>query len=74
MCLHFQSITTNIMNAIPDRIETPVFIVVCPGSVLKHWTNEFKLWAPKMRACIFHSISKKFADVAHRGAAGIICF
>ncbi len=60
------------MKNIPDRLETPIFIVVCPGSVLKHWIHEFNLWAPKIRACIFHSISKKFVDIARGGSMGMI--
>lgn len=50
---------------------TPVFLVVCPATVLRHWARELNTWAPEMRACVFHSISRHFAEVSSLGISGI---
>lgn len=62
VCVHFQSVAEDIMKSNGDGFKgAPTFLVVSPASVLKHWIREIHHWSPRLRACVFHGISKEFS-------------
>jgi hypothetical protein len=76
ICVHFEAIaaTSRLAGGGGGGSYAPIFLAVCPATVLRHWAREFKHWAPKMRACVFHNINKHFADISALGIQGILVY
>ena len=45
-------------SLLPKSQAKPIFLIVCPATVLQHWLKELHTWSPEMRVVIFHNISK----------------
>lgn len=45
------------LKLVPKAQAKPIFLVVCPATVLQHWLKEFHKWSPEMRVVILHSVS-----------------
>jgi DNA excision repair protein ERCC-6 len=72
LCTHFGSLAFKALqnSGIPvrylppqeERNDThrrrPIFLVVCPPTVLHHWRREMATWVPRMRTIIFHSMQQ----------------
>ena len=76
LCAHFDSLSnlqlrTNRINRLRTN-NSALFLVVCPATVLQHWLNEFRYWAPRMRSVILHSISTTGQELGGLGDAGKI--
>jgi SNF2 family DNA or RNA helicase len=45
----------------------PIFVVVCPATVLHHWLQEFHAWTPFLRTVVLHSISATASELLRIG-------
>ena len=74
VCVHFGIIATEVANEwkqIQDVNNTsgmgnecPIFLIVCPVTVLPHWVSEWHKWVPFMRILTMHTVvSPSFASV-----------
>lgn len=45
------------------RGAAPLFLIVCPATVLTHWLAELRRWAPGMRSVLLHSLSATGKEV-----------
>jgi SNF2 family DNA or RNA helicase len=50
----------------------PIFLVVCPPTVLRHWVRELHRWAPKLRVFVLHAISSVFSKMNLNSVRGSI--
>jgi DNA excision repair protein ERCC-6 len=72
LCTHFGSLAFKLLQSSGQSIgysftqaatsstgrRRPIFLVVCPPTVLHHWRREMYVWVPRMRTVIFHSMQQ----------------
>lgn len=61
LCVHFGSLARFVNS--PERSTRsaglPVFLVVCPPTVLHHWLREMRQWEATMRTIIIHGMTRE---------------
>jgi hypothetical protein len=56
--VHVNILGREALKAITTPVKKqPMFLIICPATVLSHWLTELHFWAPHMRSCIYHTIS-----------------
>jgi SNF2 family DNA or RNA helicase len=58
------------LSQVARNYEQPIFLIVCPATVLEHWLQEMHRWAPFVRTGILHAISstgKALTALASKG-------
>jgi SNF2 family DNA or RNA helicase len=51
-----------------------IFLIVCPATIMQHWLKEMHHFAPKIRSCVFHSISSTGKALNSLSKKGFVTF
>lgn len=61
LCCHFDNIGRDLVTERGSDMGR--FLVVCPTTLMHHWTTEFQHWAPTMRVVTFHRMSSDYRNL-----------
>jgi hypothetical protein len=54
--------------------QSMIFLIVCPATIMQHWLKEMHHFAPKIRSCVFHSISSTGKALNSLSKKGLFLF